>query len=95
MEEEKKVVLSKDERVKNSLFTNFASLGKVSGSKRAYFDAQFIFECVKAISEREGRTMRFVMLALLESGLKHNELFKDSYEAFSREWAEAHGDVNA
>lgn len=91
---EKKVVLSKEEKVKNSLFTNFVSLGKLNGSKRAYFDAQFIFECVKSIAEREGRTMRFVMLALLESGLKNSELFRESYEAFSKEWVEAHRDVN-
>jgi len=90
--EKNKVVQSKDEKVKNSMFTNFMSLGKDRGKKRkrVYFDAEFIFECVNAIAEREGRTKRFVMLSLLESGLKNNEQFRETYEMFSKEWKTQH-----
>ena len=87
---EKRRALSDNERMKNILYTNVNGLSKNTGKRGGNIDVAFLFGCIDAIVEREGRTKRFVLLSLLDSGLRSSEAFRDTFEAFSKEWSVSH-----
>lgn len=87
---EKRKPLSDKERMTNILYTNVNGLSKDSGKKGKDIDVAFIFSCIDAIVEREGRTKRYVLKSLLNSGIRHSDAFKETIEDFRKEWALEH-----
>ncbi len=81
----KKVFTENEEKLNNTLFTNFTSFAKNMEGYKSHFDVDYIYKSIGYIAKYEGRTKRFVMLSLLEVGLNCSELFRNAIEAYKKE----------
>ena len=84
----KKVYSEQEEKLKNTLFTNFTGFAKNMEGYKSHFDVDYISNSIGFISKYEGRTKRFVMLTLLEAGLNSSVIFREAIEAYKREEAQ-------